>query len=359
MKMIAIKKERLKKKGKVFMLLTPEMNVLLTQFIVEKTIVRDLRYRPMVLSMMCDLNETKLNLAFMYQLAKKYSNALKLQPLDPRLVLAYQESFEMKYQFSEDELKRCLVPEKFLEMLVVVHRTQLSTRFVLLLERMGSKVQQTFNQWLSDHMGDTLDLGDFLSWTEQVVSAYDLEEVQNSESVLEGIDSTSSFRSVDEIQKAFCSFYQSILQGLVDSDLKEARFENCHLTQEEVLAFSQTEPPLVVEWLIQLFLKTGRYVLNEEGVVVENQERLIQKRFKTVADWIRLNGSSLIKELEEKIVDLIDVMKKSEKGYDYYFQYLMNEVRQFNDEAMIETLSLVSQLRAKEVFYQTFNQNVE
>ena len=89
----------------------------------------------------------------------------------------------------------------------------------------------------------------------------------------------------------------------------------------------------------------------------EERSSLIMKEFKEIVDLVRMNKhASFDPDILDRVEGLISLMSESEEGDSYYFQSLMEEVKKVNyDEVLVETMSLVSQLKAKQEFYNSLN----
>ena len=340
------------------MLLNYETKLFITQFVVEK-LLEDfpLEYKKFVAHRVSqELTSNQLNLSHYYELVRQHLIALKIQPLDSRLLKESNGYWLNEVVFTPEELKKSLVPDHLLRWFAAYHEMGLSPSFKKLLIEKESELQFQFSEWLAIRFLDTIGKKEFLAWTESMVEQYASEMVRNKE-LEESVKLDSNKIALDRIQGVFDSFYQSLMETLVGCQINDSKFKNCSLTVDEFQRLSQTQIPSAEKWLTELFLKTDRYQLDEEGCLKEERSSLIMKEFKEIVDLVRMNKhASFDPDILDRVEGLISLMSESEEGYSYYFQSLMEEVKKVNyDEVLVETMSLVSQLKAKQEFYNSLN----
>lgn len=344
------------------MLLTEQMNRLLTEFIVRKTFKGSPRIQLMFVSMMEREQSKTLNLAHRYEMAYKYSQAYNVQAIDPYF-LTGSEMDSFCYSFTNEELTYQLVPFLFLESLVLTHQAKLTESFKALFKQKNRWIQREFNTWLGNQISVTLDLDMFLAWSEEIVRDEEVEEVEKEffsqpnphESSVRPISSKEiPMISIETIQKSFDLFYQSILRGLTLTTLDDVRLSHCQLTEQESTQLLKTVIPSAEEWITEVFLKTGRYKRDETGVLVDEAQQ-IRSTFYQLAKWIGPNETHLTSELEQNLMGLLTMLNQSTEGAAFYLDELMDEVREGGDVAQIQTLSFLFQLQAKQTFLQAFS----
>lgn len=338
------------------MLLNYETKLFVTQFVVEK-LLKDFpldHKKFAVQQVMKELSSNQLNLSQYYGLVRQHLMALKIQPLDSSLLKDLNGCWLNEVVFTPQELKGSLVPDHLLRWFAAYHEMGLSPSFKKLLIEKESELQFQFSEWLAIRFLDTIGKKEFLAWTESMVEQYASEMVQNKE-LEESVKLDSNKITLDRIQGVFDSFYQSLIETLVGCQINDPKFKGCSLTANEFQQLSQTHIPSAEKWLTELFLKTNRYQLDEEGVLREDRSYLIMNTFKKIVDLVRMNAYTAFEpdiHILEQVERLVSLMYESEEGYTYYFKFLMEEVKKVNyDVTLLETMSLVVQLKAKREFY--------